>query len=339
MQHHTNIFKGSLSYAKLGAYKQKPTGGHGGTGGSVYLITDPTMTSLKMDKHHYSGQDGGRGGKSRMIGKNGKDVFVRVPCGVVVRRVVDDVDDDLGDLEEDDDEEEFDEDEEIDDFEEIEVEGYDGVDEIFDVDENGDKQFDASTSTGEEERENENGENKSDNGDNEEYDDDFDKYYQELLSSKRQRKRSRRRQKLSSELPSDYDQVVDKGIRAKDGMYYWGSAEDTSDENDPLMSNSSEYLPTTKQQRKTVFLADLDQPHTALLVAKGGKSGVGNQAYANRPYFANRDANAAKKATPGEGECTYLELELKLIADVGLVGFVSGLNVQIINLAYFYFSR
>ena len=72
--------------------------------------------------------------------------------------------------------------------------------------------------------------------------------------------------------------------------------------------------------RKTVFLADLDQPHSSLLVAQGGKAGVGNMAYANRPYFSNMEVNAAKKAIPGTGECTYLELELKLIADVGLVG-------------------
>eukprot|EP00580_Thalassiosira_gravida_P006905 CAMPEP_0201627062 /NCGR_PEP_ID=MMETSP0493-20130528/2248_1 /ASSEMBLY_ACC=CAM_ASM_000838 /TAXON_ID=420259 /ORGANISM="Thalassiosira gravida, Strain GMp14c1" /LENGTH=200 /DNA_ID=CAMNT_0048097299 /DNA_START=149 /DNA_END=748 /DNA_ORIENTATION=- len=49
--------KGGLSYHSLGAYKRKACGGHGGKGGNVYLVTDPTLSSLKMEKHHYNGQD------------------------------------------------------------------------------------------------------------------------------------------------------------------------------------------------------------------------------------------------------------------------------------------
>ncbi|KAL7469571.1 hypothetical protein ACHAXS_009820, partial [Conticribra weissflogii] len=269
---------GCLSHAKLGSYKQKPNGGHGGKGGSVYLVTDPRMSSLKMEKHHFAGQDGGRGSGNGMNGRNGKDVFVRVPCGVVVKQVLD--------IDDEEDEANFDECGDIDDES-------DEFNDESDVEEKEDDEFNL--------------------------EEDFDFSYAEMLSSsKRQRKRAMRRGKL----PSDFDSDVDEGVRSQDGMFYWGTAvDDTDEDDDTLVSSSSELDPSNQKERKTVFLADLDQPHTSLLVAKGGKAGVGNQAYANRPYFASRDANAAKKAIPGEGECAFLELELKLIADVGLVGF------------------
>mmetsp|Transcript_18198 Transcript_18198/g.37262 ORF Transcript_18198/g.37262 Transcript_18198/m.37262 type:complete len:612 (-) Transcript_18198:121-1956(-) len=295
---------GCLSHAKLGSYKQKPNGGHGGRGGSVFLVTDPRMSSLKMEKHHFTGQDGGRGSGNGMNGRNGKDVFVRVPCGVVVKQVLD---------VEDEEDEDY-----LNGFGEIEVEGMDEVNNSFDVDEqqsNGSDEQDEliDESDNEDEESNEVMENEFN------VEDDFDSSYTEMLSSsKRQRKRAMRRGKL----PSDYDSVIEEGVRSQDGMFYWGTADDDIDEDDDTFVSSSSHLdPSNQKKRKTVFLADLDQLNASLLVAKGGKAGVGNQAYANRPYFASRDANAAKKAIPGEGECAFLELELKLIADVGLVGF------------------
>lgn len=62
-------------------------------------------------------------------------------------------------------------------------------------------------------------------------------------------------------------------------------------------------------------LGDLVQPGQRLVVAKGGKGGLGNK------HFLNNFNRAPEKALPGlPGEQRLIRLELKLLAEVGIIG-------------------
>ncbi|HEX7804013.1 MAG TPA: GTPase ObgE [Pseudoxanthomonas sp.] len=64
------------------------------------------------------------------------------------------------------------------------------------------------------------------------------------------------------------------------------------------------------------LIGDLTQHGDRLLVAKGGKGGLGNM------HFKSSVTRSPRRATPGdEGEARTLKMELKLLADVGLLGF------------------
>ncbi len=64
------------------------------------------------------------------------------------------------------------------------------------------------------------------------------------------------------------------------------------------------------------LLHDFTQAGDRFLIAKGGRGGRGNQ------HFATATHQAPTEHEPGHlGDAKYLRLELKLLADVGLVGF------------------
>lgn len=69
-----------------------------------------------------------------------------------------------------------------------------------------------------------------------------------------------------------------------------------------------------KQSGKAII--DLDEDDSVFIVAKGGKGGKGNSNFATSTNQTPRYAESGRA-----GEELYIKLELKLIADVGLVGF------------------
>ncbi len=70
-------------YVPLGG----PDGGDGGRGGNIVFVADRNMTTL-LDlkyKRKYYAENGAGGAGSKMYGKDGKDIIIRVPVGTVIK--------------------------------------------------------------------------------------------------------------------------------------------------------------------------------------------------------------------------------------------------------------
>lgn len=67
--------------------KGGPDGGDGGNGGSVYFVADENMTTLLDFTYRsiFQAPNGENGRIKNQYGKNGKDIYVKVPIGTLVR--------------------------------------------------------------------------------------------------------------------------------------------------------------------------------------------------------------------------------------------------------------
>lgn len=71
-----------------------------------------------------------------------------------------------------------------------------------------------------------------------------------------------------------------------------------------------------RERDSEVILGDLTEPGQELIVARGGKGGLGNV------HFKSSTHQAPEETIPAEeGQILTLDLELKILADAGLVGF------------------
>ena len=67
--------------------KGGPDGGNGGRGGHIILKGNAqlwTLLHLKYTRHIFA-EDGGNGGENLKTGANGKDIYIQVPLGTIVR--------------------------------------------------------------------------------------------------------------------------------------------------------------------------------------------------------------------------------------------------------------
>lgn len=64
-----------------------PDGGDGGHGGNVILTVDPQMTTLYDFRHKriYKASNGEDGKAKKCFGKNGEDLYIKVPAGTLVK--------------------------------------------------------------------------------------------------------------------------------------------------------------------------------------------------------------------------------------------------------------
>ena len=121
---------------------------------------------------------------------------------------------------------------------------------------------------------------------------------------------------VSSRLSTLYDLRLHPHQRAQRGKNGMGSDRHGAGGEDLIMQVP---LGTIVKDAETgEIIADLTEPGQRLILLKGGRGGQGNA------RFATSTNKAPKFAQPGEpGEERILRLELKLMADVGLLGFPS----------------
>lgn len=87
------IKSGNGGSGKVSFHREKyvekggPDGGDGGTGGSVFFVADASKNTL-IDFQYVKKfeAENGEGGSGRLQnGKNGKDIYIKVPCGTIIK--------------------------------------------------------------------------------------------------------------------------------------------------------------------------------------------------------------------------------------------------------------
>jgi GTP-binding protein len=120
--------------------------------------------------------------------------------------------------------------------------------------------------------------------------------------------------RVDPQLSTLVDLTAYKHLRAERGEH--GRGKDQHGKNGAPLVVRVPQGTLVKDNETGELLADLNTPDAEVIVAKGGKGGKGNA------FFATSTNRAPRFAQPGiPGEERALLLELRLLADVGLVGF------------------
>ena len=120
--------------------------------------------------------------------------------------------------------------------------------------------------------------------------------------------------RVDPQLNTLVDLTAHKHLRAERGEHGRGKDQHGKNGSDLIVRVPQGTL--IKDSESEELLADLDTPDAEVIAARGGKGGKGNAFFATS---TNRAPRFAQPGTPGEERA--LLLELRLLADVGLVGF------------------
>lgn len=121
--------------------------------------------------------------------------------------------------------------------------------------------------------------------------------------------------RADSRLLSLYDFRLKRFYEAQNGQPGRGGQCDGKKGEDLVLGLPVGTLVFEEGENGEKLIADLSEPDKRVLVAKGGRGGKGNE------HFKSATMRAPKFSQPGEaGEERRLRLELKMLADAGLVG-------------------
>lgn len=259
-----------------------PDGGKGGDGGSIYVIGVPSDKGLTLTKYHFAAGRGGNGRGRNMAGEKGDSVEIPLPIGTVVR--------DLGPAEVSEAHEEFDDENE---------EGNDD-----------DDRYRAKEAVSSSEAACGGSSMVPHQGDADE------EYRSELLAMQQRLGEALADAETCTEEREEFESMLQQleqrllelpRIRAPQGQ----NEEEEDDENEAAGGAAE-----TERPEDAPILVDISEVGQRFCVVAGGRGGLGNFS------FASGKNRSPQQRTPGRpGQTTRLTLELKTIADVGLVGY------------------
>jgi GTPase len=261
--------------------KRRPDGGHGGRGGHVILVADPNVQNLRMSRTVVIAESGTNGTSQDRTGRAGKNTVIRIPCGVIVRRVIG-----------------KDEDWDPVNLRVLRPEDYD-EDDTYD-----DEEFLGHGS-----------------GTNDFHD---DEYYDNFHEDEDEEDDDNIDEDEEDEDIIDEDEKYDEGGH-NSRSHLRGIFEDSGQEGKNVNVQDDNYDNDTGNDaaslRERVTIMDLDKPGSWCVVARGGRGGRGNCDFYSVHGPLPSSKIVSQRARPGRGDIAFLELELKMIADLGLVGF------------------
>jgi GTPase involved in cell partitioning and DNA repair len=309
---------GCISFEMFSDSWRRPSGGHGGNGGNVILIADSKISSLNLGVHHFNASPGSNGGGKNLRGRTGKDMVIRVPCGTVIRKIVRRGEEEysanevLGreyDMDHDDDEND---DVEVDDDDDVEVD-YEEEDE-------------ADNSNEHEHREELLAEH-----DQEESLADKD----EVRSTGRGRKRRSKLRKIVVSPAAEEEEEEEEGDDEVDKEALKGNA--TEEDNDDYHQNDEEYFEENEDDEfEEVDVADLIKDGDQYIAARGGRPGLGNGMLASSKA---KSSTLHHRSAGHVGEDAFLHLELKIIAQVISLFYLTLLFKKCLHVNYFVAPR